>query len=220
MSPTTRLVKLCQFNFRFGLEGHCSRHHFTFELNGWELCLKVSVFERLLLWDMMVSRMNEILLNWVDIVDGGRIYGGRCGSCVSNGFDLTDDLVFGVRLAFAGRRQVWSILRIFFGRLSKITFDVFSWLVKGRAIIDPKSERKTFHPFPSPPVSCLSQSRWFEGCVWADSVPLKQRSSIPLFSIPIRYWYYAGLNIRYQYNTDTFQLLNSDTDTDTDTTHL
>ena len=75
---------------------------------------------------MMVSRMNEILFNQVDIVDGGRIYGGRCGSCVSNGFDLTDDLVFGVRLAFTGRRQVWSTLRILFGKLSNRTFYFFS----------------------------------------------------------------------------------------------
>ena len=62
----------------------------------------------------------------VDIVNGGRIYGGRCGSRVSNGFDLTDDLVFGVRLAFAERHQEWSTLRILFGTLSNRTFDFFS----------------------------------------------------------------------------------------------
>ena len=45
-----------------------------------------------------------------------------------------------------------------------------------------------------------------------------QRPSIPLFPIPIRYWYFPDLQIRYWYNTDTQLVWNFDTDTDIDTT--
>ena len=56
------------------------------------------------------------------------------------------------------------------------------------------------------PYRTLTHFRWFLILVLRHQIYEGQRSSIPLCSIPIRYWYHASMDIWYRYDTDIFQL--------------